>query len=750
MTPEEKILKVIHLTNGGEGGAKTHIITLLDRASKEIEIELVHFSDGKFLKDAKAAGINASHCAGMFSAVRKLKEKIATESIDIVHCHGAKANVIGAMLKLTGCKARIVTTIHSDYTKDYSNILKKYTVGLGNSLSLRLLDEYITVSDSMSDVMIKHKFDPNHILRIFNGIDFDQEKPMVDRHSFFAEKQIPYADEDVIVGIAARFDPIKDIQTLIKGFAHALKKAPNLRLVIAGEGEERNMLKNLSFTLGVSERVHFIGWISDMKTFYGAVDINTLTSKSEGFPYAVLEGANAGCATISSDFKTAVDLIEDGKEGFVFKIGHVTELGECLAELGNDKALRQEFARKLLEKCQNEFSLQRMKEVQIDIYKRLIKRNEQKGRYGVCLCGAYGRGNAGDDAILEAIVAEMKTIDRDMPIWVLSKNPLGTKLSNDVDAIYTFNLFKFINRLKKSKMFISGGGNLLQDNTSSRSLFFYLYTIILGKTFSKKVMMYGCGVGPIKRAKNLQITAQVINKYVDHITLREPDSKKFLEDMGVNTPISLSADPALNLKPKREDLIRAALEKEGIPEDDEYLCISVRNWPKFDEAAPTIARAIDYACEKHKITPIILPIELSSSKDIDNDATAIMRLASHMKTEKKLIIKNRYDARTTIGIISKAKAMLSMRLHALIFAAGQGLPTIAISYDPKVNGFMKYMGQDMCMNVGDIDEEKLKAYLDVAIERSQNNEENINQVQRLREMEFVNIKVAKELLGYPS
>jgi polysaccharide pyruvyl transferase CsaB len=336
-----------------------------------------------------------------------------------------------------------------------------------------------------------------------------------------------------------------------------------------------------------------------------------------------------------------------------------------------------------------------------------------------------------------------------MPLWVLSKSPRATRLSNRVGAVYTFNVIGFIRRLRKAKLFISGGGNLIQDDTSTRSLYFYLFTIMMGKLTGHKVMMYGCGVGPVSKPGNIRITARCLNRYVDHITLRERESYGILEKMGVYSPeISLAADPALNLRPKEDDIVKAALDAENIPPEGNYLCVSVRNWPGFGEAAPAIAEAVDYACAKYGFEPVFLPIELSKTRSMDNDQTAVDKVASYMKTPCIHKIRCRYDAATTIGIIARMKIILSMRLHALVFAAGQGVPAIAVSYGPKVKGFMNYMGQDKCMDVGDTDEALLKKYIDELVSKSQDNEESVKQVNRLREMEFVNVKVAKELLGY--
>jgi polysaccharide pyruvyl transferase WcaK-like protein len=109
------------------------------------------------------------------------------------------------------------------------------------------------------------------------------------------------------------------------------------------------------------------------------------------------------------------------------------------------------------------------------------------------VCGAYGLGNSGDEAILRAILGEIREIDPDITIYVISKNPKITKMLHKVRAIHSINLIAFARIARKSRLYINGGGSLIQDVTSRRSIWFYLYTIRAAKKRGARVMMYGCG-----------------------------------------------------------------------------------------------------------------------------------------------------------------------------------------------------------------------------------------------------------------
>lgn len=89
----------------------------------------------------------------------------------------------------------------------------------------------------------------------------------------------------------------------------------------------------------------------------------------------------------------------------------------------------------------------------------------------------------------------MRHIDPDMPIYVLSHNPKQTRLRYHVGSVHAFDPFAFLPIMRRTKLFLSGGGSLIQDETSTRSLHYYLMSIRLAKRCGNKVLMYGCGIG---------------------------------------------------------------------------------------------------------------------------------------------------------------------------------------------------------------------------------------------------------------
>ena len=740
-------MKVIHLISGGDsGGAKTHVLSLLQNLNKTITAQLVCFRDGPFAQEARSLGIPTMICGGtnIFRTRRQLTEYIRQGGYEIIHCHGSRANMIGALLRHpTGVP--VVTTVHSDYKLDYmGRPLSHLTFGNINAWALRQLDYRIGVSDAMVDLLIQRGFPPDRFYAIYNGIDFTPAPNQGDRLEYLRSLGADVDQNSVVVGIAARLNPVKDMSTLIRGFAAGYAQCPRLRLVIAGDGEEREKLGNLAKELGVEHQVTFAGWISGgMDRFYSALDINVLTSLSETFPYALTEGARFHLATVSTAVGGIPYLIDQDVNGYLFTPGDWQSLGKYLAALGNDDALRRDMGEKLYQKASTQFSIQRTVDTQLHIYQEILRRHSRPkmARDGVVICGAYGRGNAGDDAILEAILQEMRSLDPDMPMTVLSKDPKSTRLTYRVQAVHRANFPAWHRAMHHAKLYINGGGSLIQDVTSRRSLWYYLHNIQTAKRCGCKVQMYGCGIGPVIRESHRKMAARVLNANVDAITLREPDSLEELRAMGVDKPeILLTADPALTLRQAPEDQTDSVLLRAGIPPHGRYICFALRRWKGFEEKAPLFSKAAEYAYRTYGLTPVFAAVE----KHLDPGAN---QMAARGLSVPHYFLNDAGSAGTIIGALSRMEIVVSMRLHALIFAAGQGIPLAGVVYDPKVSAFLRYIGQEQFVDLEALTEAGLRQMIDHCAAQSAHPEAQAEAVKRLQEMEQRNVTTARRLLG---
>lgn len=742
-------MRVIHLIGGGDtGGAKTHVLNLLKELNQSIDARLFCFRKGEFSEDAAKLGIpiEVIESGNPVVGLRELKRRLAGEKVDIIHCHGARGNLMGNLIK-KHLGAPVVTTVHSDYRLDYlGRPVAMLSYGTTNMVALRRVNFYIGVSDPMTDILIERGFPADRIYTIYNGIDFKTPIHPVPKEEFLKSVGMEWEPDDVIAGIAVRLSPVKDVPTLLRAMKLAASRNPHLKLLVGGDGEDRQKLEAMTRELGLEKKVRFAGWLTDVNSFYNAIDINLLTSISETFPYSLTEGTRMHRATIASRVGGVPVLIDDGINGLIFEPGDEEQLAQHLLTLAGDPELRRTYGERIYEKASREFSIDRMVEHQLEIYESILKRDaRQKARKrdGTVICGAYGYGNAGDDAILKSIIQSVQQLDSTMPITVLAKNTQSIKKRYRVNSIYTFNLPKMISAMRKSVLYINGGGTLIQNATSWRSLWYYLFTLGLAKLLGNKVDMYGCGIGPVTGKKNIWLVKHVLEHSVDTITLREKDSMEELKGFGVGRPeILLSSDPALVLKPAPALDVEAYLNRHGLDPQGKYLCFMLRTWYGFDGKSQAIAACADWAYEKFGLTPLFL------SLNIFHDSRAAERVAQQMKAPCH-ILDDWAEPELLIGLLSRMDAVVSMRLHGLIFSSLSGAPLVGVSYDPKIQSFLRYLGAGTCISLEDVTEENLKQAVAQAIDTLPHREELRAKAERLKDLERQNIQAVARLLGLP-
>ena len=733
-------VRVLHLISGGDsGGAKTHVLSLLSSLNEHIRADLVCYKEAEFSKEAREMGIPTWVFEGGFDiGLKKTRELIENGNYDIVHCHGSRANLTGALLK-KHFDIPFISTVHSDYKLDYlGRPMAAMTYGQLNKMALRHMDYRVCVSDQMRETLIERGFEPNKLFPIYNGVDFSRPKPEITRREWFGKISCDFPEDSIVVGIAARFDAVKDVATTVRGFAGAARENDRLRLLIAGDGREREMLESLCEELGVRDKVFFAGWINGMDGYYASVDINAISSLSETFPYAVTEAARAGIPTVASRVGGLPKLIINGETGMLFNPQDHETMTRCILALANDEQLRKRLGQAVYDKAKREFSTESTCRRQLKIYKTVIERY-RKPRCGAVICGAYGHGNAGDEALLTAIAGQLRSIDPDMRIVVVSKNARHTKRTHGLSAIRRWQILKLRRELKRSKLFISGGGSLVQDVTSRRSLWFYLHTISLAKKCGCRVQMYGCGMGPLNYDYDRKRAAATINRCVDAITLRDPLSLEFTREIGVTVQeVLVTGDPVLNLRGRSDADAKSFLRSHGIDPDEKYVCLGLRNWPGFAEKSGEIRAALQYCYDKHGLTPLFMPM------NYDRDAAITEPITRGMSAPFKVMPKTE-DAELEIAIVRQMKLCVAMRLHSLLYAACGEVPSVGLSYDPKVTGCAQYLGIS-CIEFDDVTAQSLIETIDTALSESGTDELG-RRFEYIKNAEKMNIETARRLLG---
>ena len=314
-------------------------------------------------------------------------------------------------------------------------------------------------------------------------------------------------------------------------------------------------------------------------------------------------------------------------------------------------------------------------------------------RVRVAALGYYGFGNLGDEAVLAGI---RTTLDEVFPsdFTVLTANATeSSRLHPGTGTAERWNLRSMGKTLQGTDLFILGGGSLLQDATSIKSILWYAIAARIARRHSRKVLWWGQGIGPLNSSASRLLTRMIAHQ-ADAITVRDSASATLLKEIGVRGSISIVADPAFALKPATEpDSFQTRPKPETI--------MALRPWR--EDAGVISAFSATFGGKK-EITG--LPMHLPGDQEFMNRIFG----TSFYQTDWR---SGGMTVERTLGIIACAQLTVAMRLHALIFAARCGIPFLAVSYDQKVNALAHAAGQDDALiSVKELTAERLTSALD--------------------------------------
>jgi len=290
-----------------------------------------------------------------------------------------------------------------------------------------------------------------------------------------------------------------------------------------------------------------------------------------------------------------------------------------------------------------------------------MKKCNQQGK-NVLISGYYGFDNFGDEAILGVLVKKLKELDAD--IKVLSKNPAKTSSLYQIESKPSFNIFEVIKQVKNCDILVSGGGSLLQDVTSIKSLLYYLFVINTALLFKKKVIIFAQGIGPIRSKIGAFLTRNTL-KICTYVTVRDEKSLFLLRGWGVK--VDLVCDPLFDLSlvgsmPSN----RVGVQLRGFKTLKEKLIVKL---------ATQVNK--DFSDKEIEIYSFQDGLDLEVCKHFE---TVLKHMNPQIKTK---LIFNQTSAEI-LDKISKLDYMIAMRFHANLIALKYGIKSFAICYDEKV------------------------------------------------------------------
>lgn len=324
-----KSLRVAHLHSSlGVYGAERWTLALvkhLDKQEFEAIVITIGTKDGAdtFHNAVKAAGFKACHIAipGKLNprTLVQLRRMFVTQEIDILHTHGFKSDVLG-YLATRSLPIKLVSTIHG-WTPGEGRVIRAYEAI--SRIFLKRFDRLYPLSPKLLHELQQQKFSPSKLQLILNGVDLTP---------FEFGYRIRKKDEPVEFLFAGRICRPKGVFELIHAFAEANFSTPT-RLLIAGDGPDRSALENLAESLGIADRVRFLGTVESIAPYLKTSDALVLPSHSEGIPRVVMEAFAAGVPVIGTAIAGIQQLVEHEVTGFLVPVGDSRALAQALERI---------------------------------------------------------------------------------------------------------------------------------------------------------------------------------------------------------------------------------------------------------------------------------------------------------------------------------------------------------------------------------------------------------------------------------
>ena len=660
-------MRILMLTDGMDiGGAETHISSLALGLTRLGHTVVICSPGGASAKRLCEAGIThltlplASHSPiSMLICYRSLLKIAKNGSFDVIHSHARLPSLI-AHLVSRRLSVRHVTTVHARFTL---------------SPIRRRLSRWGTLSSAVSQDLKQYLIDsysipPENIWVIPNGIDTSLFYPESDRQMHVIPK----------IGTLSRLDRDCSLSAvMLCSIAPRLcAELGRIERYIGGAGEMLSAIsqiaKDTNRHLGF-ECIRICGQVNDVPSFMRSCDIFVGVSR------AALEALMCGCTVIVC-----------GNEGF---FGHLTKENISSASLSNfcargyplptseklfeslyplckeQPARRHARATSLFNRASLIFDSRVMVKDTVKLYEKALAYVPCKAP-DILLFGYYGFGNMGDDALLRSAISRARRQYPSMSLGALTKGGYKDSDQFGVSCFRRSSLLALCGKIRRCGLFIIGGGTLLQDDTSLRSLLYYCSVISLAKRCGAKVLLWSNGLGVPHSPFSRRIMSKALSS-CDLIGLRDRASEEICRSLCPGISIKNDPDMALSLTAAPSQRC-------------EYLL-----WRVWGEAHPEFIIATPRPAEGIK------ELELALQEAVGG-GVSVCYVAMHEKEDLDIVrrlctlipgvIIRGIGYSDLVSLCSISRGIYSMRLHGLIAAASAGVPYRAFGSDPKLKAFI--------------------------------------------------------------
>jgi glycosyltransferase involved in cell wall biosynthesis len=346
LKPQGSPISICHLCSGSSwAGAEVQVVTLLRALLKcpEVSLHAIVLNEGRFADELRSIGVAVSVVREERKSLRQVitecAEFVNENKIQVLHTHSYKENLIAFLLSLFGKVPHLVRTEHG-YPEPYSVLRnpKHWCVLFADRLAAKNSKvRIVSVSSDLGKYWKRH-IDPQNVKVLRNAVDL--ERVSSNFSPVQAKRRLGLPANSLVIGIAARLEPIKRHDLFVATAAYLAEKIPNAHFVIAGGGRQQESLQRLIMDFGLHGRVTLIGERNDVYDVLRAMDVLLICSDHEGIPMVMLEAMALGVTVVSRKVGGIPEVIRNGVNGILVDSDNPRDLSLACLSVINKSRLR--------------------------------------------------------------------------------------------------------------------------------------------------------------------------------------------------------------------------------------------------------------------------------------------------------------------------------------------------------------------------------------------------------------------------
>jgi glycosyltransferase involved in cell wall biosynthesis len=382
-------MKIVHvIARLNVGGAALSVLELAagqQRRGHEVLVVAGRIPPGEASMESVAddLGVQYHHLSPLqrevsmasdLATTRALRTLIRSRRPNVLHTHTSKAGATGRTAAALAGRARppaVVHTYHGHVLSGYFTPGRERAFRLVERILARVTDRLVAVSEEVRNDLVRlHVAPAEKFVVVPYGFDLERRVRSDEATRARKRAEAGVADDEFVIGWAGRLTHIKRPLDLVR----AIVAVDGSVLVLAGDGELRGDVESLARELGVDDRVRFLGYVTDMGSWYAAFDAFLLTSANEGAPVVAIEAQSAAVPVVATDAGGTRTVVDDGETGFLVQVGDVEALSSRLRTLREDVDLRKRLGAAGASRMRSRFSVERMVDGVERVYAEILSR----------------------------------------------------------------------------------------------------------------------------------------------------------------------------------------------------------------------------------------------------------------------------------------------------------------------------------------------------------------------------------------